>query len=120
MTLAYAALFGLAFGSFVNAAIERIPRGQSLNGRSHCDSCGRTLKALELIPIVSYVALRGQCANCHAPIGARVPLIEALSALAFAGAFAAFPTSEAIGVCAAYTVVLAGAGILAGRRGARW
>lgn len=120
MILAYAALFGLAFGSFLNATIDRIPRGQSLNGRSHCDGCGKTLTAAELIPILSYLVLRGQCASCHARISPRVPLVEASSAAAFVAAFAALPAPQAIAACAAYTIAVALMGILVEKRGVRW
>ena len=117
MTILYAALFGAAFGSFANAAIDRIPRGRSLNGRSSCDGCGRALHAWELVPIASYVLLRGRCATCHAQIGPRSPAVEAISALAFACAFALLPVAAAISACAMFTLVSIAAGVAIERRG---
>lgn len=67
------ALFGAVWGSFVNCAVSRHSSGKSLsealNGRSKCDSCGRTLGAVDLVPIFSYLFLRGKCRKC----GAKIP-----------------------------------------------
>lgn len=68
--LVFAALAGAAFGSFAGVVASRGTRA-SLAGRSHCESCGRTLHWYELVPLLSYVALRGRCRTCHAPIGVR-------------------------------------------------
>jgi len=119
MTVLYAALFGLAFGSFVNAAIDRIPRGRSLNGRSACDACGRALRAWELVPVLSYVILRGRCATCHANISARTPLVEAASGLAFAAAFSALAAPAAVAMCAVFVLGAIAAGVLLEQRGVR-
>jgi len=73
------ALFGIILGSFLNVCIDRIPRGKSLlMGRSHCDTCGRSLAILDLIPIASYLWLRGRCRYCGARIPPRVPAVEIL------------------------------------------
>jgi leader peptidase (prepilin peptidase)/N-methyltransferase len=113
MIAAYAALFGLAFGSFANAAIDRIPRGISLAGRSHCDACGLTLTARHLVPLVSYVIQRGRCADCRAPIGLRTPVVEAGCAVAFVAAFSIFSLPAALAVVSATVaaVIAAGAGL---------
>lgn len=111
MTLVYPALFGLAFGSFVNAAIERIPRGASLNGRSRCDDCRRPLRAWELVPLLSYIVLRGRCASCGASIGVRTPAIEALCGGAFVAAFWALAAPAAIAVSAAFVAVVIALGV---------
>lgn len=68
LVLVFAALLGGAAGSFAGVVASRGWRA-SLGGRSHCDSCGRTLEPLDLVPFLSYVALRGRCRSCHAPIG---------------------------------------------------
>lgn len=76
------ALFGLLFGSFLNVCIFRIPKGESIVfGRSHCMSCGNTIKSRDLFPVVSYIVLRGRCRNCGAEISTRYPLVEALNAI---------------------------------------
>jgi leader peptidase (prepilin peptidase)/N-methyltransferase len=74
---AFAALAGLAFGSFLNVCVTRWPEGESIvTPRSRCRACGRTLKWWENIPVVSWLILRGRCRTCRAWIGWRYPLIE--------------------------------------------
>ncbi len=111
MTLVYAALFGLAFGSFVNAVIERIPRGESLNGRSHCDGCRRALRAWELIPLLSYLALRGRCSSCGDAIGLRTPMVEGLCAAAFVASFWTFAAPAAVAASAGFVAVVIALGV---------
>lgn len=78
------ALFGALFGSFANVVIYRVPRGESVAfPGSHCPKCGHELGALELVPIFSWLALRGRCKVCRAPISARYPFVEGLMALGF-------------------------------------
>jgi prepilin signal peptidase PulO-like enzyme (type II secretory pathway) len=80
------ALLGLAIGSFVNLAVDRLPRGESLlRPRSHCDACGRTLTTLDLVPVAGYLVRRGRCAGCGSPIGWRQPLVELACAVALGG-----------------------------------
>jgi len=99
-----AVLAGLAAGSFLNVVIHRLPKMlerqwraecAELSGstapppaarydlvvpRSECPKCGHGITALQNIPLVSYVFLRGKCAYCDAPISLRYPIVEALSA----------------------------------------
>jgi len=80
------AMAGLAVGSFLNVCIDRLPAGQSLiTPRSRCDACKTPLAGRDLIPVVSYMLLRGRCRHCHTTIPIRIPLVEAGTALAFAG-----------------------------------
>ncbi|KAB2840863.1 prepilin peptidase [bacterium] len=84
----YVALFGLALGSFLGLAAERLPAGESVvRPRSRCRSCGRQLAWYENFPILSYLFLRGQCRSC----GARIPLhhlfLEAATAVLTVYAF---------------------------------
>jgi len=74
-------LLGTCVGSFMNVCIYRIPAGESVvTGPSHCMTCGRRLKWYEMIPIFSWLALRGRCSGCHSRISAQYPLIEAANA----------------------------------------
>jgi leader peptidase (prepilin peptidase)/N-methyltransferase len=74
----FAALMGLAFGSFLNVCLTRWPAGESIvKPRSHCRNCGRTLKWWENVPLLSWLALRGRCRTCGTWIGWRYPLVEA-------------------------------------------
>lgn len=62
-------ILGVVFGSFIATVAIRWLAGRSaLSGRSGCDGCGRTLTAAELVPLVSFVALRGRCRTCGAAI----------------------------------------------------
>ena len=69
-------LLGLVVGSFINVVIRRGEKGEKLTGRSHCESCGKMLSFLELIPVLSYLVLRGRCRNCNAPFSLQYPLVE--------------------------------------------
>lgn len=70
---------GACFFSFLNVVVWRLPRGEGVvHGRSHCPNCGRTLRAFELVPCVSFLALRGRCRTCGAKIPARDFWVEAL------------------------------------------
>lgn len=76
---------GMALGSFVELAADRLPRGESLIWPpSHCTTCHHRLTVDELIPVISYLAQRGRCVACDTPIGRGVPVREALSGLALA------------------------------------
>ena len=74
---------GLVIGSFLNVVIYRLHTGKSLNGHSHCLSCGKALSWYELVPVLSYVLLRGRCRNCGAYIPVRYLLVELLTAFSF-------------------------------------
>lgn len=77
-----ALLLGAVFGSFLNCAAWRISHGESvLRGRSHCPDCGHVLGAGDLVPILSWLFLRGRCRYCGKKIPARYPLTEAVFAL---------------------------------------
>lgn len=77
---------GLVIGSFLNVLIWRVPRGESVvRPRSRCPRCGHQLSALENVPVLAWLALRGRCRACRAPISVRYPLIELLTGGLFAG-----------------------------------
>jgi leader peptidase (prepilin peptidase) / N-methyltransferase len=70
-------IVGAVIGSFLNVCIDRLPENRSLVGPpSHCDACGRKLSVLDLIPVFSYLFLRGRCRTCGAKIPIRVFLVE--------------------------------------------
>ncbi|HHD2751978.1 TPA: A24 family peptidase [Clostridium perfringens] len=73
-------LFGLIIGSFLNVCIFRIPAGESIAfPPSHCGVCKRKLKSIDLIPVLSYLFLRGKCRYCKTKISIRYPLVELLT-----------------------------------------
>lgn len=81
-------VMGLCFGSFLNVAILRIPKNESISfPSSHCPTCKHALKWYHNIPVLSWIALRGKCAFCHSPISYQYPLIEMLSMLLFVVSF---------------------------------
>lgn len=80
--LGLAGLFGLMAGSFFNVVIYRMPRGESVVWPpSRCTRCGYRIKPFQNIPVVSWLALRGRCRGCRAPISMEYPLVEALTGL---------------------------------------
>jgi leader peptidase (prepilin peptidase) / N-methyltransferase len=107
---AFAFLFGLLIGSFLNVCILRIPREESIVlPPSHCPACGADIKPYDNIPVVSWLILRGRCRKCKAPISAQYPAVELLTGLLFAGCYLMFGLSfEALkwAVFAALMIVL--------------
>lgn len=77
---------GLIAGSFIATLVLRWPQGRGLGGRSRCDGCARVLGIRDLVPVASYLAVRGRCRACGAEIDRRHLRIEA--ACAFIGALA--------------------------------
>lgn len=75
---------GACVFSFINVVICRLPRGESVvKGRSHCMECGHELAAIELIPLVSYIGLRGKCRQCGVHIPIRDFMVECTGGAAF-------------------------------------
>ncbi|WP_139651328.1 prepilin peptidase [Raoultibacter phocaeensis] len=82
--LVIAAVLGACMGSFMNCLAWRLVAGESvLSGRSRCPSCNATLTALDLVPIVSWMALRGRCRHCKAKISPRYLIVEIVMAAVF-------------------------------------
>ena len=84
-------VLGLVIGSFLNVCIYRIPAKLSIvKPRSRCGSCGKTLTTLDLIPILSWLFLKGRCRHCGAKISIRYPLVELLEGVLFILVYACF------------------------------
>lgn len=82
--IAMAFIFGAVIGSFLNVVILRTPLKQSIiTSRSHCWTCGKQLKNIDLIPIFSYIFLRGRCRFCKAKISPRYWIVELTTALMY-------------------------------------
>jgi leader peptidase (prepilin peptidase) / N-methyltransferase len=85
---------GLALGSFVNVLIVRLPVGDSvLRPGSRCPRCGSRVRRIHNVPVVSWLALRGRCASCHARIGWRYPVVELVTAAIWVGHAAIWGTT---------------------------
>ncbi len=92
----FAAALGLIVGSFLNVVVCRHGTGRSIGGRSGCLSCGKKLGALELVPVLSWLAQRGRCRKCGAKVSGQYPMVELGGALAFWLAYRAHPFLEAV------------------------
>ncbi|MEW8958226.1 MAG: prepilin peptidase [Moorella sp. (in: firmicutes)] len=87
-------LLGLFIGSFLNVVIYRLPRGETVVwGRSYCPACGRVLAWYDLIPVLSYLLLRGRCRYCRLPISSRYLLVELVTGVVFTTLFYIFGLS---------------------------
>lgn len=77
-------IYGLLIGSFLNVCIYRIPEKQSVVVvRSHCMSCGKQIKWYDLVPLVSFLILRGRCRYCKAKLSWQYPAVEALNGILY-------------------------------------
>lgn len=74
--LAFAGLFGLVIGSFLNVVVYRVPAGVPLTRESRCPQCGAPVRPWHNVPVASWLLLRGGCADCGERISARYPLVE--------------------------------------------
>ncbi|HEX4774670.1 MAG TPA: prepilin peptidase [Candidatus Saccharimonadales bacterium] len=97
-------LLGLSMGSFVNALVWRLYENSKkqnvkskklsiVSGRSVCPNCRHTLAWYDLIPLVSWLSLRGRCRYCQKPISAQYPAVELLGGLVFAGSYLFWPNT---------------------------
>jgi leader peptidase (prepilin peptidase)/N-methyltransferase len=129
--VAVAAIAGLCVGSFLNVVIHRLPkmlergwqaqcaelRGETPDAgpaynlvipRSACPACGVQITALQNIPVVSWLVLKGRCAGCHAPISGRYPIVELLGGALAATAIWHFgATPQGIAACGLLWALLA-------------
>jgi prepilin signal peptidase PulO-like enzyme (type II secretory pathway) len=91
-------LFGLIFGSAINAIVWRVYVGRSwMRGRSQCPDCGHELAARDLVPVFSWLALRGKCRYCGAPIKDH-PIVELVTGATFAFAALALLPAGVVGL----------------------
>ena len=82
--LVLATVLGLAIGSFLNVVIYRLPLGQSLlTPPSTCPSCRTRLRAIDNVPVLSWLMLGGKCHHCRAPISPQYPLVEFVTGALF-------------------------------------
>jgi leader peptidase (prepilin peptidase)/N-methyltransferase len=107
LVMAAFALTGLSVGSFLNLCIDRLPLDESIvRPPSHCPSCQRRLSALDLIPLLSYLWLRGRCRYCGASIPVRIPAVELATGLIFAFLYWKFGISGELAMSLVYASFL--------------
>jgi leader peptidase (prepilin peptidase)/N-methyltransferase len=92
MLILYLFLLGVSIGSFLNVLISRLPNNQSIAGRSHCPHCRHRLAALDLIPVLSYITLKGKCRYCYKKISFIYPAVEILTGAFFIITWFSAPT----------------------------
>ena len=106
-----AAIFalGLAFGSFLNVCIYRLPLGKSVvTPRSACPHCGKLIPLYDNMPVLSWIVLLGKCRQCKEPISPRYLIVEMLTGLLFLGCYAHFGLSLATLKCIVLGYLLLG------------
>jgi len=107
--LAWAALLGLAIGSFLNVCISRLPDGESVvRPRSRCPACGEPIGWRDNIPVVSFLLLRGKCRHCGARISWQYPAVELASLASWVGMAALYgPTPRGLVGAILFSILLA-------------
>lgn len=106
-TLPIVFAFGIVIGSFLNVVIIRLPRDESLIKRSsHCMTCGTKIRVIDLIPIFSWLFLRGKCHSCGEKISPRYPIVEALNGILYLADFLVFGWTWNTVVMCIFTSVL--------------
>lgn len=111
MMAAVYALAGMALGSFAGCAGYRLAEGGSVlsPARSRCPDCGHVLAWFEVVPVLSWVALRGRCRHCGLPVSPRYPLTEAvMGAAGLALGLRGVPPVPALAALAAFLVPVTG------------
>lgn len=107
---AFAFIFGLLFGSFLNVCIARLPKDESLLWpASRCPRCGTPIKFYDNVPLFSFMLLGGRCRACREAISAKYPLVEFVTGLitaALAVKWYAHPLWLAVALCAAYVLIV--------------
>ncbi len=105
--IAVFALLGVAVGSFLNVCIDRLPANESLiSPPSRCAACQKRLSVIELVPVFSYLWLRGRCRNCRAAIPGRILWVEVSAGAVFAFLYWNYGLSAELAVVAFYFCLL--------------
>ncbi len=76
-------ILGLCAGSFLNCVIYRLEKGKKMTARSYCPKCKKQLKWRDLVPVLSFLILKGKCRSCKKPISWQYPAVELATGLIF-------------------------------------
>jgi len=76
-------VLGAIIGGFLNVVINRLNTGRHVNGRSFCPNCAKKINWYDLVPILSWIFLKGKCRNCHSKISIQYPLVEFFTGILF-------------------------------------
>lgn len=94
MLIIFVLIIGLLVGSFLNVCIYRIPRNKSIVfPPSHCTNCSTRIKPYDLIPVISYIFLKGKCRTCGEKISIKYPIVELITGILFVLTFLKFGLS---------------------------
>ncbi|GBF32752.1 peptidase [Desulfocucumis palustris] len=105
--LFFTGMLGLIAGSFINVCIYRIPLKESiLFPPSHCPNCQKKIKIYDLLPVISYLLLRGRCRFCGERIGIRYPLVEIITGMLFMALLLKFALTPVLLKYAVLTCIL--------------
>ena len=100
------AILGLVVGSFLNVCIDRLPQNKSIAyPPSHCEACQHKLAVKDLIPVFSYLRLRGRCRYCQTSIPRKLMWVELATAVIFALLYWHYGLSAELGVMAFYACI---------------
>lgn len=100
--------YGICIGSFLNVVIYRLPRNESLIKRSsHCTTCGAKIRIRDIIPIFSWLMLRGKCRSCGEKISSRYPIVETLNGIVYVITFTVMDFNmQAILYCFFFSILI--------------
>lgn len=100
-------IIGICIGSFMNVLIYRLPRNENIvTSSSKCTSCGSKIKYFDMIPIISWIFLRGKCRYCGNKISARYPLIEIMNSIIYIITFTVIDfNARSISVCIFFSIL---------------
>lgn len=98
-------ILGASIGSFLNVLIDRLPKNESINGRSHCDHCRKKLAWYDLFPIISFFVLGGKTRCCRKKLSWQYPLIELVTGFIF---FMVFKDGPYMGLSLIMSVLISG------------
>lgn len=96
MFLLFLFILGLVVGSFLNVLIDRLSQDQSILGRSECDHCKKKIQWFDLVPVFSYLNLRGRCRYCKKVISLQYPIVELLTGVLFIFTWTYIPVESLI------------------------
>jgi len=104
---------GLLVGSFLNVVVYRLPRGESIAfPASHCPACQHPIRAIDNVPVLAFLWLRGRCRDCGAPISWRHPAVEAFTGLVFAAIAWRFGATYATPILMGFAAALIAAALI--------
>ena len=101
-------VLGICIGSFLNVVICRLPKGESLiKNSSHCVKCGSKIKKCDLIPVISWIFLKGKCRKCGNRISLRYPFVEILNAFLYIITFLVMDFNvQSIIICIFFSILI--------------